>query len=107
MDLRRQTRDLNRFLWMTALLVGVIAGARGVMAAALSPLAETPSPTPLDLLLTTLAMAAVVWLLLDLVERRRFARPRVRLLPPTAGARLALGDGISGHGARERTVAVG
>ena len=90
MDLRRQTRDLKRFLWLTALLVGLIAGARGVMAAALSPLAETPSPTPFDLLLTTLAMAAVVWLLLDLIERRRFARPRVRLLPPTAGARLAL-----------------
>ena len=77
------------------------------MAAALSPLAETPSPTPLDLLLTTLAMAAVVWLLLDLIERRRFARPRVRLLPPTAGARLALATAFLRHGARERTVAVG
>ena len=94
---------------MTALLVGLVAGARVVLAAALSPLAETPSPTPLDLLLTTLAMAAVVWLLLDLVERRRFARPRVRLLPPTfAGARLALATALlHGHGARERTAAVG
>ncbi len=90
MDLRRRTRDIKRFVWMTALLIGLVAGARVVLAAALSPLAETSSPTPLDLLLTTLAMAAVVWLLLDLIERRRFARPRVRLLPPTAGARLAL-----------------
>ena len=39
---------------------------------ALAPLAETPDPTPIDLLLTTLSMAAVVWLLLDLIERRRF-----------------------------------
>ena len=59
------------------------------MAAALLPFADAAGPTPLDLLLlTTLAMAAVVWLVLDLIERRRFARPRVRMLAPTAGARV-------------------
>ena len=45
---------------------------------------------PLDLLLTTLTMAAVVWLVLDLIERRRFARPRVRMLPATTASRIAV-----------------
>jgi signal transduction histidine kinase len=90
MDLRRQTRDMSRFVGMTALLIAIVAGARGVMAGALLPFTDTAGPTPLDLLLTTLTMAAVVWLVLDLIERRRFARPRVRMLPPTDGARLGI-----------------
>jgi len=87
-DLRRQARDMRRFLGLTALLVSLVLVARGVLYVALAPLAETPDPTPLDLLLTTLAMAAVVWLVLDLLERRRFARPRVPLLAQTTGARI-------------------
>ena len=90
LDLRRQARDLSRFLGMTALLITLVVVARAVLFVALAPLAETRDPTPLDLLLTTLAMAAVVWLVLDVIERRRFARPRVRLLPQTAGARAAM-----------------
>jgi signal transduction histidine kinase len=94
MDLRRQTRDLSRFLGMTALLIVLVVLARGVVYAAIAPLAQTPGPSPLDLLLTTLMMAAVVWLVLDLVERRRFARPRVRMLAPTPGARFAVAAGF-------------
>jgi hypothetical protein len=94
MDLRRQTRDLSRFLGMTALLIVLVVLARGVLYAALAPLAPTPDPSPLDLLLTTLTMAAVVWLVLDLVERRRFARPRLRMLAPTPGARVAVAAGF-------------
>ena len=90
MDLRRQGRDLSRFLGMTALLIALVVVARAVLFVALAPLAETPEPTPADLLLTTLSMAAVVWLVLDLIERRRFARPRVRMLTPTAGARITV-----------------
>ena len=90
LDLRRQARALSRFLGMTALLITLVVVARAVLFVAFAPLAETSEPTPLDLLLTTLAMAAVVWLVLDVIERRRFARPRVLLLPPTAGARASL-----------------
>ncbi len=61
---------------------------------ALTPLAETPDPTPIDLLLTTLSMAAVVWFLLDLIERRRFGRPRMRMLAPTAGVRMGVAAGF-------------
>src|SRR6185295_16432385 len=53
---------------------------------ALVPLAPTSAPTPLDLLLTTLTLAAVVWLVLDLIEARRVARPRLPLLAPTTAA---------------------
>ena len=84
-DLRRQTRDVSRFLTLTAALIVIVVAVRGILSVALSPLAPTPAPTPLDLLLTTLTLAAVVWLVLDLIERRRVARPRLRS-PPTAGA---------------------
>jgi signal transduction histidine kinase len=94
LDLRRQVRDRSRFLWVTSLLIAVVVVARGVLYAALAPLAQTAGLTPLDLLLTTLAMAAVVWLVLDLIERRRFARPRVRMLAPTTGARIAVAAGF-------------
>jgi signal transduction histidine kinase len=89
-DLRRQSREMSRFLGITALLVILIVAVRGVMYIALLPLSPPSQPTPFDLLLTTLAMAAVVWLVVDLIERRRFARPRLPLLTPTAGAVVAV-----------------
>jgi signal transduction histidine kinase len=88
MDLRRQTRDLGRFLGITALLITLVVVARAVLYVGLAPLDPSSSPTPLDLLLTTLSMAAVVWLVLDVMERRRFARPRLRLLAPTVRAQV-------------------
>ena len=89
MDQRRRTRDRRRFAAFTAILIGLIIAARGVLFVALSPLADERTPTPFDLLLTTLSMAAVVWLVLDMIERRRFARPRVRMLSPVPLVRLA------------------
>jgi signal transduction histidine kinase len=89
-DLRRQTREMSRFLALTSLLIVLIVVVRGVLYLALVPLAPSSAPTALDLLLTTLTMAAVVWLVVDLVERRRFAAPRLRMLAPTAGAVVAV-----------------
>ena len=90
MDLRRRRRDVGGFLGLTALLLALVGVARAVLFFALAPLAQTVGPTPLDLLLTTLAMAAAVWLVLDLMERRRFARPRLPVLTPTTRARAAV-----------------
>ena len=90
LDRRRQTRKLSPFLGITALLIAIVAVSRAVLFVALAPLADASGPTPLDLLLTTLAMAVVVWLGLDLIERRRFARPRLRVLAPAVRARLAV-----------------
>ena len=106
LDLRRQALDLSRFLGMTALLITLAVSARAVLFVALAPLAETQEPTPLDLLLTTLAMAAVVWLVLDVIERRRSRgrgsgccrRPPSRA-PPDGGVLL--------RGARDRVTIVG
>src|SRR6185436_10664157 len=81
-DLRRQVRDMSRFVALTALLIVLVVVVRGILYLALVPLAQTPAPTPADLFLTTLTLAAVVWLVLDLIERRRAARPRLRLLTP-------------------------
>ena len=53
---------------------------------------------PLDLFLAGLLAAAVVCLAVDLIEGRRLARPRARLLAPDAGAFVAavyLGSGGS------------
>ena len=94
MDRRGQMRDQSRFLRMTAVLIALVVIARAVLYAALTPLAQTAGPAPLDLLLTTLTMAAVVWLVVDLIERRRFARPRVRVLAPTTGVRIAVAVGF-------------
>ena len=98
LDRRRQTRDLSRFLGITALLVTLVVVARAVLFVSLAPMAQTSGPTPLDLLLTTLAMAVIVWLLLDLMERRRFARPRLRVLAPTILARLVVAAAFVGTG---------
>ena len=48
------------------------------------------SSDPLDLFLTALVAAALVWLAVDLIEGRRLARPRARLL---AGRRGRAGGG--------------
>jgi signal transduction histidine kinase len=89
-DRRRQARDVSRFLATTALLIVVVVGVRVVLYFALTPIAPTSAPTPFDLLLTTLTMATVVWLVLDLIERRRFARPLPRMLASTAGAAMTV-----------------
>jgi signal transduction histidine kinase len=89
-ELRRRARDPGRFLALTALLAAIVGLTRGVLYVALAPLTRTPAATPVDLLLTTLAIAAVVWIALDTIERRRFARPRLRVLPPTPAAWLAI-----------------
>jgi hypothetical protein len=67
----RQVRDMSRFVALTALLIVLVVVVRGILYLALVPLAQTPAPTPADLFLTTLTLAAVVWLVLDLTERRR------------------------------------
>jgi len=85
-DLRRQMRDMSRFVALTAVLIVLLVIVRGVLYVALLPLAPDNTPTAADLLLTTLTLTAVVWLVVDLIERRRVARPRLRLLPTDAGA---------------------
>ncbi len=81
-DMRRGAADTSRFLALTSAVVVMVVIVRVILYVALAPFASTSDPTPLELLLTTITMAAVVWVVLDLVERRRTARPRLPLLAP-------------------------
>jgi len=85
-DLRRRARDLRVFLFATAAIVALVVVARVVLAIALAPFAAATEPMAIDLLLTALTLAALAWLTVDLVERRRVSKPRAVLLPPTPRA---------------------
>ena len=87
MDVRRRAREPGTIVLATAGLLGLLTAARAMFWFAAAPL-ETGDPpvTPPDVLLTALLLAAAVWLMLDLVERRRVARPRRRLVREGAGA---------------------
>jgi signal transduction histidine kinase len=89
-DMRQRTRETSRFVTLTAVLIVMVVIVRVIVYVALTPIALTSRQTPLDLFLTTLTMTAVVWLALDLVERRRAARPRLPLLPQTSRALTAV-----------------
>ncbi len=79
-DRRREARGVRPFVVATGVLVGLLVAARFVFYFALRPLAPPGEPTPVDLLLTTLSLTALVWLGVDLVERRRTARPHARIV---------------------------
>ena len=91
-----RSRTARRGEVRTAVLILLLVVVRAVLYIALTPLAPTDAPTPADLLLTTLTLIAVVWLVLDLTERRRMARPRLRLLPTDAGAMAKLAGASTG-----------
>jgi signal transduction histidine kinase len=88
-DMRRRTRETSRFVTLTAVLIVMVVFVRVLFYAALTPIAPSTAPTPLDLFLTTVTMAAVVWLVLDLIERRRAARPRLALRSRSSSALAA------------------
>ena len=98
-DLRRRTRDISRFLIMTAVLVMIVVAVRFILYAALKPIAPSAQPTPFDLLFTTLTMAGVVWLVLDVIEGRRFAEPLLRMLAPSVSATVGCSGATSGSSA--------
>jgi signal transduction histidine kinase len=83
---RRAARDMRTFAFATAALVALMVAARFILYFALLPFSPTGVPTPLDLLLTTMTMTALVWVGVDLIERRRVAHPRPRMLQPGPGA---------------------
>jgi signal transduction histidine kinase len=85
LERRRQTRDTRVFVVATVGVVTAILIARVVFWFAASPLlGRRPLTSPLDLILTALTFTAVVWLMLDSIERWRLAGPRPRLLLGTA-----------------------
>ncbi|MBI3491065.1 MAG: HAMP domain-containing protein [Acidobacteria bacterium] len=88
---RHRRRDARGFITATWAIAAALAGAFALLSFTvlwLNPSAWSTSPA--FLLLTALTAVAFVWLLLDLVERRRSGRPRPRL-------RLTPGDETMGR----------
>jgi nitrogen fixation/metabolism regulation signal transduction histidine kinase len=79
LDARRRARAPAPLLAATAGLVGVLLTARYLLHLATVRLVEGDAQGPIDLLLWALLLVALVWLALDLIERRRVASPRPRL----------------------------
>jgi len=85
-DMRRRLSETSRFIMLTAVIIVILVAVRVIAYFALTPIGPSSEPTPLDLFLTTATMASVVWLVLDLIERRRSSKPRAPLKTPTPGA---------------------
>jgi signal transduction histidine kinase len=91
LDLRRRARSNARFVAATAIIPIILLSARSILLSALASIAgPQPFDGPANLLLSALTAAGLVRLGIDLLERRRVARPR----PPlrSSGVSSALGD---------------
>jgi signal transduction histidine kinase len=99
LELRRRTRELRSFAVLTGGLALTAGAVRLVFAIAARPIVGPRTLTsPLDLLLDALFLAALAWLTLELIERRRVARPRPWLLSDAwpAVVFLAVAYGVTG-----------
>lgn len=78
----RRRRRASEVLAGTLVVAAILTGARVLLWAALVPLAGPSSNAPAHLLPSALWLLAIVWLVLDLIERRRLSSPR----PPLASS---------------------
>ena len=86
-ELRRRAPNASRFLLATAGIVAMVLAARLTFWIATAAVVDDPAAgSPLNLLLTALTTAALAWLTIDLIERRRLARPHPRVLTPSLRA---------------------
>ncbi|MQA30803.1 MAG: HAMP domain-containing protein [Luteitalea sp.] len=82
---RRHTRDRGVVVMTTAAVLALVLIARAILRAALEPLFMPSLASPLTLVPDALLLTLLVWLALDVIGRRRVARPRMPLLPDTMG----------------------
>ncbi|HEV8345736.1 MAG TPA: HAMP domain-containing sensor histidine kinase [Vicinamibacterales bacterium] len=86
-ELRRRAPNARTFLFATTATVAMVLAARIMFWIAAGAAVDSPSAgSPLNLLLTALTTAALAWLAIDLIERRRLAKPRPRVLTQSFGA---------------------
>jgi signal transduction histidine kinase len=100
-DLRRRSRDGRTVVLATVALAATLVLARVVFWYALGPVLPAHGfVAPVDLLLTTLLLVALVYLALDLIERRRDAPPRPALFDPQSDTKLKIvaAYGLAGIG---------
>ena len=79
LEWRRFRKTRGAIVAASALLVAILFGARVLVWFAAAPLVGRALDAPLALLPNALFLAAVVWLVMDLVERQRVGPPRARL----------------------------
>ncbi|MBS1817701.1 MAG: HAMP domain-containing histidine kinase [Acidobacteria bacterium] len=80
LELRRHTRSARVFIGSTAAVLLVLLAGRALLLSALTSLGGRSVTTPPWLLPNALLLAAVVWLALDTMDRRRVSSPRIRLI---------------------------
>jgi len=86
-DARRSARDVPGFLRATLGIIATVLVARAILWYATGLLGGIRNiASPIDLLLTALTAAALGWLAIDLIERRRLARPHPPVLRPSGRA---------------------
>jgi signal transduction histidine kinase len=104
LDVRRRATRRTVFLSATAGFIALASGARiciGLGAAIL----RTPATTlAFELVPDALFLAAIVWLVLDTLERQRVTTPRRRLMPLNARTATALVMGCLGAGAAAASI---
>jgi signal transduction histidine kinase len=84
-EMRRRTPALRPQLVASAGIMASLVLSRALFRYATMQVEAAQSfVDPIDLFLTSLAAAALVWLAIDLIEGRRLARPRARLLSADA-----------------------
>ncbi len=76
LEARRRARTAGPLLAATSALVAALLAARYLLRLAAVRLVELDVAGQIDLLLWSLLLVALVWLALDLIERRRVAAPR-------------------------------
>lgn len=81
LEARRHGDGAAFVIGTTVALVAVLAATRWLLYAAFTPLQQSSLGRTASLLPTALLLAALVWLAIDSMERRRTARPRVTLWP--------------------------
>src|SRR3989442_182580 len=100
LELRRRTRDPRAFGVITGGIGLALIGARLMLWFGAAPILGTDTLTsPLDLLLDALLVASLTWLALDVLERRRIASPRPRLVVSATRPLVWLGAAYAAAGA--------
>jgi signal transduction histidine kinase len=86
-DWRHTARDVPRFLQGTLGIIATLLVTRGILYYATDLAGRPPDiSSAIDLLLTALTTAALGWLAIDLIERRRVSRPHPPVLRPSGRA---------------------
>ena len=89
---RRKRSTPGRCFLAAAGLAAIIVATRMVLWFALGPLLDSRSQvTPADLILNNLTLLGLTWVTLDLMERRRYMRPRPRLFRAGPASAAVLG----------------